>query len=585
MRHREREQPLQLLAHLVGGREARAEQQAVRFKQIEGLGGAQLRRLGQLQAARTRVRVAKKGRRGRGRRNPPFGGVELLEQLRVGRVLCSLMSEHNMQRACDLRIGGGRGVLERLLDEAQEQVARARAHLAVAIVDATPVEEGRERGRQVLWVGEEEAVVAHVELKGHELDGAVRVGRGGRGGERRHQLLEETALLAQHALGQPLAQGVEQPEGDLEMGPGHLPQPLERAQQRGAAHLLGERGVHARDALEESRELAPVREEGLLRLVGRLEVEVVRIDASLAKDEEQCLQLPLVRSEIALRGEKLAQPADIRVQERERRVRRLHVVAREGLQQQRQRLLQHLDGAGHEHRRARRGRRSARQTVPTVEELEAEGGDERAEARRRLHARARRLRQHRYDAQLGKVFHLVSRVHSLLDDLLEHEARAVVEGAVVEKRAQRAEPARIGHELDRDPRHVQMDRVQARGAQGRRCAVQLQDRVPRVGHLRQAAVAHAVLDARGRLGVVPIRLLVHHHLLVQLVEHAQEHVDRDEPIAQRAEQLRERIGPGEREVGLEHRDEELRELVLDGRGLVRLRASARLQPCDQRALQ
>ena len=78
---------------------------------------------------------------------------------------------------------------------------------------------------------------------------------------------------------------------------------------------------------------------------------------------------------------------------------------------------------------------------------------------------------------------------------------------------------------------------------------------------------------------------MHHHLLVQLVEHAQEHVDRDEPIAQRAEQLRERLGPGEREVGLEHRDEELRELVLDGRRLVRLRASARLQPRDQRALQ
>ena len=112
-------------------------------------------------------------------------------------------------------------------------------------------------------------------------------------------------------------------------------------------------------------------------------------------------------------------------------MRRLHVVAREGLQQQRQRLLQHLDGAGHEHRRARRGRRSARQTVPTVKELEAEGGDERAEARRRLHARARRLRQHRYDAQLGEVVHLVGRVHSLLDDLLEYEARAVVVGAVV----------------------------------------------------------------------------------------------------------------------------------------------------------
>ena len=109
---------MQLLAHLVGGREARAKQQAVCFKQVESLGGAQLRRLGQLRAARTRVRIAEKGRRGRGRRSPPFGGVELLEQLRVGRVLGSLMSEHNKQRSCHLRVGGGGGVLERLLDEA-----------------------------------------------------------------------------------------------------------------------------------------------------------------------------------------------------------------------------------------------------------------------------------------------------------------------------------------------------------------------------------------------------------------------------------------------------------------------------------
>eukprot|EP00965_Chrysotila_dentata_P020927 693258-Pleurochrysis_carterae.AAC.1 len=78
---------------------------------------------------------------------------------------------------------------------------------------------------------------------------------------------------------------------------------------------LCERRVDARDALEEGRELAPVREEGLLRLVWLVEVVVGRVDRLARHDEEQVLQLVRVGAHVLRRRQQLAQAADVRVQE------------------------------------------------------------------------------------------------------------------------------------------------------------------------------------------------------------------------------------------------------------------------------
>ena len=107
--------------------------------------------------------------------------------------------------------------------------------------------------------------------------------------------------------------------------------------------------------------------------------------ADLRRDESACVEAITAcrkaihaleeRGELLGRGQQLAQPADVRVQEGHRRLRRLHLGAGEAREQQRHRRVEHLDRAAGEHGRLRGGRRRAREAVPAVEQLEREHAD------------------------------------------------------------------------------------------------------------------------------------------------------------------------------------------------------------------
>mmetsp|Transcript_19270 Transcript_19270/g.48445 ORF Transcript_19270/g.48445 Transcript_19270/m.48445 type:complete len:284 (-) Transcript_19270:581-1432(-) len=264
--------------------------------------------------------------------------------------------------------------------------------------------------------------------------------------------------------------------------------------------VLREACVQARDALEERAQLAPVRDEGGLALVLMLEAEVGRVDRLVRERLQQRLQMRLVLRELLGRVEELAQPADVRVQEGEGRLRRLELVRLQAAQQQR-------DGLPEEQRRLRgerRGLLALREGVPAIEQLEGDARRERGERRGEGELRGGGLGEHAHDVEPLQVGQLVGHVHALEHHLGEAEARPLMQrGLAAHEGEQPLHDGGRGDEPDVDPRDVVVHRAQARCAQrgvcrvAPRAVVELQDRRPRLGQLRETVRTHRVLDAGG----------------------------------------------------------------------------------------
>ena len=99
--------------------------------------------------------------------------------------------------------------------------------------------------------------------------------------------MEEAILFEHLLLGQPLAEGIQQPERHLEVRPRHIRdrRRVERRHERRAHKLLRQPGVHARNILEERRELAAVGAKRLLGLVRVDEIKIVRVHRLASHDE------------------------------------------------------------------------------------------------------------------------------------------------------------------------------------------------------------------------------------------------------------------------------------------------------------
>jgi hypothetical protein len=132
---------------------------------------------------------------------------------------------------------------------------------------------------------------AHVDLKEEQLDSMMRVRGGGGGEECDHESMEHTLLLADRRLRQPFADGVQQPQRRLGMGPRCGGQRAERREERSPHKPLRKTSVHARDAFEQRGQLASKTEENFLRLVGRIESKVHRVQGLVAHHDEQVMQL------------------------------------------------------------------------------------------------------------------------------------------------------------------------------------------------------------------------------------------------------------------------------------------------------
>mmetsp|Transcript_46137 Transcript_46137/g.128189 ORF Transcript_46137/g.128189 Transcript_46137/m.128189 type:complete len:249 (-) Transcript_46137:386-1132(-) len=155
-RRRQVEDSREQLAHLLHGRDARAQQQPTRLKHRQLLGLTQARRRAKL-ASRPAVLGAAVLQRRRARRGRAGGG-------RGEFVLRGRLLREDLEQAVDHLDKGGRRRLERLLHEAQQQIAGALPHGGVGVVHATLVEEAPERGRQVLRLRDKETVEADDDL-------------------------------------------------------------------------------------------------------------------------------------------------------------------------------------------------------------------------------------------------------------------------------------------------------------------------------------------------------------------------------------------------------------------------------------